>query len=75
MGHPITGLGSDLARWATQTEKYLTQLLLNPTTGRGSRINFYHAPLVDQGRSTTEERPPGLLGKDEGQNQCSPPNP
>ena len=40
-------------RWATQTGKYLTQLLRNLTTGRGSRINFYHAPLVDQGRSTT----------------------
>ena len=53
MGHPITGLGSDLARWATQTEKYLTQLLHNPTTGRGSRIHLYNAPLVDQGRSLT----------------------
>ena len=53
MGQPITGLGSDLARWATQTEKYLTQLLHKPITGRGSRINFYQAPLVDQGRSMT----------------------
>ena len=53
MGQQITGIGSDFARWATQTEKYLTQLLHHPTTGRGSRINLYQAPLVDQGRSTT----------------------
>ena len=53
MGQPISGLGSDFARWATQTEKYLTQLLHNPTTGRGSKISIYQAPLVDHTRSQT----------------------
>ena len=51
MGQAITGLGSDLARWATQTEKYLTQLLHNPMKGRGSKICLYNAPLVDHTRS------------------------
>ena len=51
MGQTITGLGSDLARWATQTEKYLTQLLHNPTKGRGSKISLFNAPLVDHTRS------------------------
>ena len=36
MNDLIDGLGSDLARWATQTEKYITQLLhkLAPGTSR-----------------------------------------
>ena len=51
MGQPITGIGSDFARWATQTEKYLTQLLHTPTQGRGSRISMFQAPLVDQTKS------------------------
>ena len=44
----ITGLGSDLARWASQTEQYLTQNLHKPTTGRGHLIQLRKAPLVDQ---------------------------
>ena len=46
LGQTITGLGSDLARWATQTEKYLTQGLHQPITGRGSRISLLQAPLA-----------------------------
>ena len=47
LGELITGLGSDLARWATRTEKYLTQLLRKPTTGRGSHVIYQHGPLLD----------------------------
>ena len=47
-GIQITGLGSDLARWASQTEQYLTQQLHKPTTGRGHHIQLRKAPLVDQ---------------------------
>ena len=46
LGQTITGLGSDLARWATQTEKYLTQHLTRPVTGRGSQIQLRLAPLA-----------------------------
>ena len=37
----ITGLGSDFARWATQTEKYITQMLHKPHFGPG----FQHLAL------------------------------
>lgn len=50
---PFYGLGSDLARWATQTEKYVTQLLHKPVTGRGSNISLHQAPLVDSAASRT----------------------
>ena len=46
LGQGITGLGSDLARWATQTEKYLNQHLHNPVSGRGSQVHLYQAPLA-----------------------------
>ena len=49
----IDGLGSDLARWATQTEQYITQLLHKPVTGRGSNISLLQAPLVDSTTSRT----------------------
>ena len=78
MGQAITGLGSDFARWATQTEKYLTQLLHNPTTGRGSKISIYQAPLVDHRQvPNLEERVSGLLGQNEDPDQhcASVPNP
>ena len=51
MNDLITGLGSDLARWATQTEKYITQMLHKPTLGRGSNIKLTTAPLVDASTS------------------------
>lgn len=35
-----------LARWATQTEKYLTQHLHQPVTGRGSQVHLFQAPLA-----------------------------
>ena len=50
LGQTITGLGSDLARWATQTEKYLTQNLQRPVTGRGSHIKLYTAPLASSSK-------------------------
>ena len=46
IGQNITGLGSDFARWATQTEKYLTQHLHKPVTGRGSQVRLHQAPLA-----------------------------
>lgn len=45
LGQAITALGSDIARWATQTEKYLAQTLQQPTAGRGSKVHLYRAPL------------------------------
>ena len=50
LGQTITGLGSDLARWATQTEKYLTQNRQRPVTGRGSHIKLYTAPLASSSK-------------------------
>ena len=50
IGQTITGLGSDFARWATQTEKYLCQTLQKPTTGRGSKIKLFQAPLIDSSK-------------------------
>ena len=50
IGQTITGLGSDFARWATQTEKYLCQTLQKPTTGRGSNIRLFQAPLIDSSK-------------------------
>ena len=47
LGELVTGLGSDLARWASRTEKYLTQLLHKPTSGRGSQIKLQQGPLLD----------------------------
>ena len=46
-GIQIIRLGSDLARWASQTEQYLTHQLHKPTTGRGHHIQLRKAPLVD----------------------------
>ena len=40
-------LGPDVARWATQTEKYLTQML---QTGRGSRVQLFQAPLLSSSK-------------------------
>ena len=42
-----------MARWATQTEQYITQLLHKPVTGRGSNISLLQAPLVDSTTSRT----------------------
>ena len=50
LGQTITGLGSDFARWATQTEKYLTQNLQKPVTGRGSQISLFQAPLASSSK-------------------------
>lgn len=45
LNYQITGLGTDLARWCTQSEQHLTQQLLQPELGRGSQIDLFTAPL------------------------------
>ena len=45
LNYQITGLGTDLARWCTQSELYLTQQLQHPRLGRGSRVDLFTAPL------------------------------
>ena len=67
----ITGLGSDFARWATQTEKYITQMLHKPTLGRGSNISLYQAPLVDT--TTSKKWLRGAVGKAQCPHQCGSP--
>ena len=45
LNYQITGLGTDLARWCTRSELYLTQQVQNPKTGRGSQVDLFTAPL------------------------------
>ena len=45
LNYQITGLGTDLARWCTQSELYLAQQLQHPRLGRGSRVELFTAPL------------------------------
>lgn len=45
LNYQITGLGTDLARWCTQSEFYLTQQLQAPRLGRGFQVDLYVAPL------------------------------